>query len=161
MPATFSSHAVRHNTSTDAPATRCGWRTGPAGVPLLATWSEADELFGAAPYGANQIPVFIAHVMGGCAMSADERLGVTAADGRYRGLRNVSVHDGSLYFTDSASQALYRLDRGGEPRQALDREDVVDVPHLLLEKPLQLAGEAGGMSLISGPAAGNSATHWR
>ena len=37
--------------------------------------------------------------MGGCAMSGDERLGVTTPDGCYRGLANLSVHDGSLFPT--------------------------------------------------------------
>ena len=37
--------------------------------------------------------------MGGCAMSDDERLGVCDALGRYRGLANLSVHDGSLFPT--------------------------------------------------------------
>ncbi|MET0855369.1 MAG: GMC family oxidoreductase, partial [Telluria sp.] len=37
--------------------------------------------------------------MGGCGMSPDPRLGVTGPDGRYHGVRNLSVHDGSLFPT--------------------------------------------------------------
>ena len=40
-----------------------------------------------------------AHVMGGCAMSDDARLVVTVAYGSYHGVRNLSVHDGSLFPT--------------------------------------------------------------
>lgn len=43
--------------------------------------------------------VVSAHVMGGCGMAGDERLGVTGTDGRYRGVANLSVHDGSLFPT--------------------------------------------------------------
>jgi choline dehydrogenase-like flavoprotein len=37
--------------------------------------------------------------MGGCTMAGDARLGVTGPDGRYHGLSNLSVHDGSLFPT--------------------------------------------------------------
>jgi choline dehydrogenase-like flavoprotein len=37
--------------------------------------------------------------MGGCAMASDDRLGMTGPDGRYHGVRNLSVHDGSLFPT--------------------------------------------------------------
>jgi choline dehydrogenase-like flavoprotein len=37
--------------------------------------------------------------MGGCAMSDDVRLGVVGSNGRYHGLSNLSVHDGSLFPT--------------------------------------------------------------
>ena len=38
--------------------------------------------------------------MGGCGMAdGDQHRGVTGPDGRYRGLANVSVHDGSLFPT--------------------------------------------------------------
>jgi choline dehydrogenase-like flavoprotein len=43
--------------------------------------------------------VVSAHVMGGCTMSADERSGVTDPKGLYRGIANLSVHDGSLFPT--------------------------------------------------------------
>nr|WP_229521262.1 GMC family oxidoreductase [Massilia sp. IC2-477] len=63
------------------------------------SWREAKAAIAALPQGLQLTRVASAHVMGGCAMSGDERLGVVAPDGRYRGLSNVSVHDGSLFPT--------------------------------------------------------------
>lgn len=63
------------------------------------SWSEAKAAIAALPQGLQLTRVASAHVMGGCAMAGDEKLGVTASDGRYRGLANVSVHDGSLFPT--------------------------------------------------------------
>jgi choline dehydrogenase-like flavoprotein len=64
-----------------------------------ASWSEAQKGIRALPMKILQTRVVSAHVMGGCAMAGDERLGVAAPDGRYRGLANVSMHDGSLFPT--------------------------------------------------------------
>ena len=63
------------------------------------SWTQARQAIDALPYQALLARVVSAHVMGGCAMSDDARLGVTEANGRYRGLRNLSVHDGSLFPT--------------------------------------------------------------
>jgi len=63
------------------------------------SWREAKAAIAALPQGLQLTRVASAHVMGGCAMAGDERLGVTAPDGRYRGLDNLSVHDGSLFPT--------------------------------------------------------------
>ena len=63
------------------------------------SWREAKAAIAALPQGVQRTRVASAHVMGGCAMSGDERLGVTTPDGRYRGLANLSVHDGSLFPT--------------------------------------------------------------
>lgn len=63
------------------------------------SWGEARAAIAALPQGLQLTRVASAHVMGGCAMSGDEKLGVTDPDGRYRGLDNVSVHDGSLFPT--------------------------------------------------------------
>jgi choline dehydrogenase-like flavoprotein len=43
--------------------------------------------------------VVSAHVMGGCAMAGDERLGVVQPDGRHWQVDNLSVLDGSLFPT--------------------------------------------------------------
>ncbi|UGQ47879.1 GMC family oxidoreductase [Massilia endophytica] len=64
-----------------------------------ASWAEAREAIAALPMKPMQTRVASAHVMGGCAMSGDERSGVVDGAGRYRGLANVSVHDGSLFPT--------------------------------------------------------------
>jgi choline dehydrogenase-like flavoprotein len=64
-----------------------------------ASWSEAKRAIAALPQQLHMTRVASAHVMGGCTMAGDERRGVTAPDGRYRGLSNLSVHDGSLFPT--------------------------------------------------------------
>jgi choline dehydrogenase-like flavoprotein len=43
--------------------------------------------------------VVSAHVMGGCGLAGDERLGVTRPDGVHWHLANLSIHDGSLFPT--------------------------------------------------------------
>jgi len=63
------------------------------------SWQEAKAAIAALPQGLQRTRVASAHVMGGCAMAGDERLGVVAPSGRYRGLDNLSVHDGSLFPT--------------------------------------------------------------
>ncbi|OON64709.1 GMC family oxidoreductase [Massilia sp. KIM] len=69
------------------------------GARAYASWQEARREIAALPQRLHQTRVASAHVMGGCAMSGDERLGVTDPLGRYRGLDNLSVHDGSLFPT--------------------------------------------------------------
>jgi choline dehydrogenase-like flavoprotein len=63
------------------------------------SWAVAQRAINALPYQLLSTRVVSAHVMGGCGMSDDERLGVTSSNGRYHGLRNLSVHDGSLFPT--------------------------------------------------------------
>ncbi len=63
------------------------------------SWAQARTAIAALPYSARIARVVSAHVMGGCAMSDDERLGVVGGDGRYHGIANLSVHDGSLFPT--------------------------------------------------------------
>jgi len=64
-----------------------------------SSWAQAQAGIKALPMKLLQTRVVSAHVMGGCGMSDDERLGVTSAQGRHHGLANVSVHDGSLFPT--------------------------------------------------------------
>ncbi len=63
------------------------------------SWGAARQGIAALPYKVHITRVVSAHVMGGCGMSPDERLGVVRQDGRYHGVRNLSVHDGSLFPT--------------------------------------------------------------
>jgi choline dehydrogenase-like flavoprotein len=63
------------------------------------SWAAAKQGIAALPLKTHLTRVVSAHVMGGCAMSDDERLGVAGADGRYHGVLNLSVHDGSLFPT--------------------------------------------------------------
>jgi choline dehydrogenase-like flavoprotein len=67
-------------------------------APRYASWQEAKEGIAALPYSTHLVRVASAHVMGGCMMTGDSR-GVTGPDGRYHGLANLSVHDGSLFPT--------------------------------------------------------------
>jgi choline dehydrogenase-like flavoprotein len=63
------------------------------------SWAAAKAGIAALPYKVHLTRVVSAHVMGGCAMASDDRLGVAGPDGRYHGVRNLSVHDGSLFPT--------------------------------------------------------------
>jgi choline dehydrogenase-like flavoprotein len=67
-------------------------------APRYAGWPEARAGIAALPFEKHATRVVSAHVMGGCAMGAGDA-GVTGPDGRYRGLTNLSVHDGSLFPT--------------------------------------------------------------
>lgn len=63
------------------------------------SWSAARQAIHALPLAPLLTRVVSAHVMGGCALAADEKQGVVSPQGRYYGLRNLSVHDGSLFPT--------------------------------------------------------------
>jgi choline dehydrogenase-like flavoprotein len=63
------------------------------------SWAAAKAGIAALPYKIHLTRVASAHVMGGCAMASDDRLGMVGPDGRYHGVRNLSVHDGSLFPT--------------------------------------------------------------
>lgn len=62
-------------------------------------WTMAKKGIEALPYKPRITRVVSAHVMGGCTMSDDSKLGVISSNGRYHGLSNLSVHDGSLFPT--------------------------------------------------------------
>lgn len=62
-------------------------------------WASAKQAIEALPYKPNLTRVVSAHVMGGCPMSDDTRLGLVSSAGFYHGLNNLSVHDGSLFPT--------------------------------------------------------------
>jgi len=77
-----------------------------------ASWTEAKEAIAKLPLKAHQARVVSAHVMGGCGMAAEEKLGVTDGRGRYRGLANLTVCDGSLFPTSigaNPQQSVYAL----------------------------------------------------
>jgi choline dehydrogenase-like flavoprotein len=63
------------------------------------SWASAKAAIEQLPYREQLVRVASAHVMGGCTMSDDGRFGVTGSDGRYHGVSNLSVHDGSLFPT--------------------------------------------------------------
>jgi choline dehydrogenase-like flavoprotein len=66
---------------------------------LYRNWQEARQAIAALPMQKLLTRVVSAHVMGGCAMTGDAASGVVAPDGLYRGIGNLSVHDGSLFPT--------------------------------------------------------------
>jgi len=68
-------------------------------APGCTSWAQAQQVIKALPMKVLATRVVSAHVMGGCGMSDDERLGVTSSQGRYHGVSNLSVHDGSLFPT--------------------------------------------------------------
>lgn len=63
------------------------------------TWAQARKAIHELPMKPLLTRVVSAHVMGGCAMGATERQGTVQPDGRHWHLRNLSVHDGSLFPT--------------------------------------------------------------
>jgi choline dehydrogenase-like flavoprotein len=66
---------------------------------LYRSWQEAKSAIAALPMQPLLMKVVSAHVMGGCAMAGEERLGVVRADGTHWQIGNLSVHDGSIFPT--------------------------------------------------------------
>jgi len=64
-----------------------------------ATWGQAKRGIAALTLRPLATPVVSAHVMGGCAIGGDERLGAVDTTGRYYHLENLYVLDGSLFPT--------------------------------------------------------------
>ena len=63
------------------------------------SWTQAREAINALPMKPLLTRVVSAHVMGGCAMSGDEKQGIVRPDGVHWQVPNLSVHDGSLFPT--------------------------------------------------------------
>ncbi|HEY0879759.1 MAG TPA: GMC family oxidoreductase [Zeimonas sp.] len=63
------------------------------------SWREAREAIGSLPMKPLLTRVMSAHVMGGCRLGVDDAAGVVDPDGVHWQLRNVSVHDGSIFPT--------------------------------------------------------------
>jgi choline dehydrogenase len=66
---------------------------------LCSSWDEAKDAIGKLAYAKQRVPVFTAHLMGGCAMGEDEKLTVTDSNARFRHADNLSIIDGSLFPT--------------------------------------------------------------
>jgi choline dehydrogenase-like flavoprotein len=61
---------------------------------------EIERVFGGAAYGPCQVPVGVAHVMGGCPMGRDERTSIVDSRTlRHHGFDNLFVIDGSVFPT--------------------------------------------------------------
>lgn len=64
-----------------------------------ASWTQARAAIESLAMKPLLTRVVSAHVMGGCGMAADERLGVVRPDGRHWQVGNLSVLDGSIFPT--------------------------------------------------------------
>ena len=65
----------------------------------FGSWAEARAAIETLPMTPLLAKVVSAHVMGGCGLAARERDGVVGPDGVHWQIRNLSVHDGSLFPT--------------------------------------------------------------
>ena len=63
------------------------------------SWNEAQAEIAELPMRPLVTRVVSAHVMGGCGMAGDARLGVVRPDGQHWQIDNLSVHDGSIFPT--------------------------------------------------------------
>jgi len=68
-------------------------------APWYGTWSEARQGIAALPMRKFRAALTTAHLMGGCAMSADPSAGVVDSRGRHHQFENLSVFDGSVFPT--------------------------------------------------------------
>ena len=62
-------------------------------------WNEARDAINQLPLELYKTRIASAHQMGGCTLSQSEEQGVVRPDGRHWQLKNLSVHDGSLFPT--------------------------------------------------------------
>lgn len=63
------------------------------------SWPEARDAVNALPMKPMLTKMVSAHVMGGCGLASEEKLGVTRPDGVHWQLENLSIHDGSIFPT--------------------------------------------------------------
>jgi choline dehydrogenase-like flavoprotein len=64
-----------------------------------STWAATKAAIEALPMKPLLTKIGSAHVMGGCGLGGDEKLGVTRPDGVHWQLENLSIHDGSIFPT--------------------------------------------------------------
>ena len=62
-------------------------------------WPQAREAIRLLPMKPYLLRMVSAHVMGGCSMAGDPKLGVVRPDGTHWQVENLSVHDGSIFPT--------------------------------------------------------------
>lgn len=68
-------------------------------MPRFTRFSDAKQWLANADLGPMKLSRGSAHVMGGCSMGADPSHGVVDQHGRHFGLKNLSVHDASIFPT--------------------------------------------------------------
>jgi len=64
-----------------------------------STWQATKAAIEALPMKPLLTKIGCAHVMGGCGLGGDDKLGVTRPDGVHWQLENLSIHDGSIFPT--------------------------------------------------------------
>lgn len=64
-----------------------------------ASWAQAKAGIEALPMKKFRATLFSAHLMGGCAMGEDAKQSVVRSNGRYHGIKNLSVFDGAVFPT--------------------------------------------------------------
>lgn len=65
----------------------------------FTSWSQAKAAIPALPMKKFRAGLFTAHLMGGCGMSEDPKLGVVDSRGRHHQVPNLSILDGSVFPT--------------------------------------------------------------
>lgn len=68
-------------------------------APAYTSWTAARAGIAQLPMKPLLTKVVSAHVMGGCGMAADPQRGVVQPDGIHWQVRNLSIHDGSIFPT--------------------------------------------------------------
>ncbi len=74
-----------------------------------STWAATEAAIKALPMKPLLTKIGCAHVMGGCGLAGDEKLGVTRPDGVHWQLENLSVHDGSLFPTSIGANPQHSI----------------------------------------------------
>ncbi len=67
--------------------------------PYYTSWAQARAGIEELSLAKFKVALFTAHLMGGCAMSENEKKGVVNSQGRHHQLENLSIFDGSVFPT--------------------------------------------------------------
>ncbi|MBK25332.1 MAG: GMC family oxidoreductase [Halobacteriovorax sp.] len=73
---------------------------------FYTSWSEAKASIMKLPLEVLNAKIVSAHVMGGCAMSEEEKLGVVDSLGKHHQLENLYIMDGSIFPTSVATNPM-------------------------------------------------------
>jgi choline dehydrogenase len=74
-------------------------KAGHLDSPYYTTWAQAREGIEDLSYEKFKTILLTAHLMGGCAMSENEKKGVVDSRGRHHQVENLSIFDGSVFPT--------------------------------------------------------------
>jgi choline dehydrogenase len=76
---------------------------------FVNSWTEAKKVIEGLKYEKQRLPVFTAHLMGGCAMGEHERNSVINSEGRFHYADNLSVFDGSMFPTSIGANPQHSI----------------------------------------------------